>query len=167
MNAKVVKPIRYQENDVADITRSCWFYNLDNQSFNAQYSIGYPSDAFPSLIMTVDNITDKNIFSKEVILKISNLFIEQWNPYMLCVTDRKYFLDISKASELHTPWTGWFTYLSEDIKQLPKDLDFKIEDYFRGKIIWTTDEYFSVENNLHVQNALALENLFYKNSVLI
>jgi len=167
LNAKVAKPIRYQENDIADITSNCWFYNLNSKSFNAQYSIGYPSDYFPSILMTIENITDHVLFSKETIVKISKLFIEEWQPYTLCVTDSKYFHDLSKASEFHTPWTGWFTFLSNDLKQLPKNLKFKVDELATGRVVWTTDEYFSVDNENHVQNALELENIFLRAGIRI
>jgi hypothetical protein len=167
LNAKVANPIRYKENDIADITSNCWFYNLDTKSFNVQYSIGYPSNYFPSIIMTVENITNEEIFTEEIIFKISKLFIEEWHPYMLCVTDPEYFHKISKASELPIPWTGWFTYISNELKPLPKNIKFKTEQVNKGQLIWTTNELFNVDNAEHVKNALELESIFQNAGIRI
>jgi hypothetical protein len=167
LNTAVTKPIRYKENDIADISSHCWFYNLNSKSFNALYTIGYPSKYVPSIVMTVENITDPNIFTKEIILKVAKLFVSEWKPYTLSVTDKEYFHRISKASELKTPWTGWFTYLSDELKPLPTNIKFKTQKEDNGVIVWTTDEYFKADNTDHIKNALELENIFSKAGIRI
>jgi hypothetical protein len=182
LNAKVVNPIRYKEDDIADITSSCWFSNKSHKDHSVRYSIGYPSrGGFPALSIGIDNIRNENIFTKEIIHNLSLLFIKAWKPDFLCVTDRTYFHKISKATEKKIPWTGWFTYLSNDLVNqkskknfLGKILSFKetnlnriglnrIEDVNDiGKIYWTCDEYFNSENQNLVDIALKLEEYFYK-----
>lgn len=165
LNAKVVNATRYKEDDIADIPSTCGFYRIKARGINVSYSIGYPSIHYPTLRISVERITDQNLFNKDSILKISKLFIDEWNPCMLCVTDPKYFHDISQVHKLDIPWTGWFTYLHNELVSQSIDFGTDTEQLLNGKLIWTTESYFDPTNNEHIKRAQNLEALFEKHNI--
>lgn len=187
LNAKVVRPIRYKDDDIADITSNCRFYNTEIDSFDIDYSIGFPSYyGFPAKSFGIKNIKDEKLFTKEKIIEIAKLVIETWKPDTLCVTNSSFLHELSKSNEYGTPWTGWFTYVSNEIepnesktiisiikpksinRQLEKLNLAKIESIFGlGKIYWVCDERFDDKNIEHVNKALELEKYFKNNDVIL
>jgi hypothetical protein len=172
LNAKVVKPIRYKEDDIADITSSCNFYNTLKDSYDIEYSLGYPSGRFPAFKFGITNMKDHELFTREKILEIVDLVIKTWKPEMLCVTNPDFFHAISKTHKNGTPWSGWFTYVAESIEPKQSDIDTKSLDIARievfdkhGKIYWVTDEMFEERNKEHILKALSLENYFMDNNI--
>ncbi len=171
LNSKLVKPIRYKEDDIADITSSCNFYNIDKNSFNVEYSLGYPSNIFPSFRFGITSMTDQELFTKDKILEIAHLVIRNWNPEMLCVTNPDFFHTISKSHKHGTPWSGWFTYVSKSLEPNHKnksgniDIASIIDIQGYGKIYWVTDDMFDMRNKEHILKALTLEKYFLDNEI--
>ncbi|MBN1184595.1 MAG: immunity 52 family protein [Bacteroidales bacterium] len=179
LNACAVKPIRYKEDDIAEITSMCNFHNTINDSFGIEYTLGFPSNRFPAFVFGITNMKDQELFTKEKILEIVDLVIKTWKPEMLCVTNPDYFHSISKAPTSKSPkkgipWSGWFTYVSESIE--PKQSEIKmqslnisriemIEGY--GKIYWVTEEIFDERNKEHILKALSLEDYFIDNDIIM
>ena len=187
LNAKVVNPIRYKEDDTADVPSSCTFLSNEYKDYRLTYPLGYPSHyGYPGLSICIDNMHDEQLFNKERVEQIAKLFVTSWKPEMLCVTDREYFHNISKASENRVPWTGWCTYISNGLLERAHSQRGLLKNFFSpglnhtidrladfetetieglGKLIWTGVEPFTQVNKEQVNKAIKLELYFIENKI--
>lgn len=176
LNTGAVKIIRFKQGDIAPITSNCSFVNPNRDSFNIDYSIGYPSDWFPAFRFRLTNMKDENLFTKQLLYKISLLVIEKFKPEMLCVTSPKFFhsksiAPLPKSPIKGIPWSGWFTYVSDEVLNKSNMTTSKI-DVERiekleglGQIYWISERQFDENNSEHIERAQKLEQYFIDNKI--
>lgn len=168
LNAKVAKPIRYKEEDIAGISSSCNFYESKNLTKGAiiNYRLGYPAKAFDGFMFGIENINESMTFSKEQLQRIIELIVVRFKPLFLSLVEEDFFHNISKASENELPWTGCLTYVSNKVTETEIPKKFKAVPFKGlGQIVYTykDDPYGSyiVDRDL----ALELEQFFIDNNI--
>lgn len=188
LNSKVANPIHYKETDYCKYTSSCWIEQVFPNDFRIEFSLGaHGYYGYPPMMVGINPIKDNTKFPIDKLNDIARLFIREWKPEFLCVTDRDYFHKVSKASEHDLAWTGGYTFLSKGLlerrpmKVLQKLFNpkfdviseiekngFDIENINDlGYLIWVTKEVFDGNNSEHVSKALRLEKIFLKNDIKI
>lgn len=166
LNTGLATRTRYKDDDIADISSSCIFHTDSIKDLSIKYEIGYPSSNISSgLKICIDNIQK---LSEEKIMALSKLFIKEWKPESLTVTEDDFFHEVSKAYDLKVPFTGWFTYLSYDIlnQDFIDSISTKKNEIENiGLMYFISNHPFDIKDKESVSKALDFERELKKHNI--
>lgn len=169
LNAKMVKIIRYQPDDIPDAQSSCIFIiskKFYPEPFIVSHRLGYYGEYSKTESINVDQfIREKHLNNEPTITALIERILKEYKPRELYLSSKEYFHNYSNTPETE-PWTGWITYLDNSI-HLPKSKPkfCKVNQTPSGTIFQTTDDLFDENNPEHIKNALRLEKWFKDNNV--
>jgi hypothetical protein len=115
------------------------------------------------IIKNFDGLTGLNRYSE--LRKFILALIQIFQPYSIEVSEYVFYRKLMdlKSDEF---WFGWMTYFSKDMKIPAAPSDIKVEELPNGgKLLITTEEFFSFESPEHVRRAKSLVELFRKNNI--
>lgn len=160
--------IKNIEDDYLDDTNTIDGYYAskrfdDDASFT--YSIGSTKHDYDSslVIINFDSLNELNRFDglKHFIFYLINIF----EPYSIEVSEYKFFREkMDLRSDEY--WFGWMTYFSNKISIPEVPPGIKVEDVGnKGKLIITTEDFFTSDNSEHFNRAKSLVNLFRNKNI--